>query len=267
MISLIQLLKEVQSGPKALILAGAPGSGKGSILKGLNLNNIPVLNLDDTIKTLSKSEGFTLNQKKANSEDRSKFAKAMAQANKTLKHEQIPSAIKNKSSFILDGTSSSVTNTTNLKNQLEEAGYDVMMLYVYADLEDSLKRNEQRFEKSGGEDRSLYPSPILSTWLSVYENYEDYKQLFGDNLVVVSTSGDEETIKDLEVLIKKYIYPFIPKDSPVKTDKEKQKSKESSQLLNNKIKDFLSSPKTQSIISNSMSKEEAQSKINKFFHG
>jgi predicted ATPase len=33
MISLVQLLNEVEGKPKAIILAGAPGAGKGYILK------------------------------------------------------------------------------------------------------------------------------------------------------------------------------------------------------------------------------------------
>ena len=36
MISLIQLLKEAVAEPKAIILAGAPGAGKGYILRGLD---------------------------------------------------------------------------------------------------------------------------------------------------------------------------------------------------------------------------------------
>ena len=37
MISLMQLLKEAVGSPKAIILAGAPGAGKGYVLKGLDL--------------------------------------------------------------------------------------------------------------------------------------------------------------------------------------------------------------------------------------
>ena len=47
MISLIQLLKEVQGEPKAIILAGAPGAGKGFILRGLDLGGLKVLNVDN----------------------------------------------------------------------------------------------------------------------------------------------------------------------------------------------------------------------------
>ena len=49
MIKLTNLLKEIQSSPKALLLAGAPGAGKGSILNNLGLDNIKTLNVDDII--------------------------------------------------------------------------------------------------------------------------------------------------------------------------------------------------------------------------
>ena len=52
MISLIRLLNEVEGNPKAIILAGAPGAGKGSILKDLDLSGLKILNLDDTILSI-----------------------------------------------------------------------------------------------------------------------------------------------------------------------------------------------------------------------
>ena len=105
--------------------------------------------------------------------------KAMAQASKKLKSEDIPQAIANRESFILDGTSASKNQTVKLVDQLEQAGYDVLMLYVYTDLETSLKRNQERFEKSGGEDRSLLPGAVLSTWKGVTQNFNEYQDLFG----------------------------------------------------------------------------------------
>ena len=88
-------------------------------------------------------------------------------------------------------------------DELKEAGYEVMMLYVYTDLETSLKRNQERFEKSGGEDRSLLPGSVLSAWKSVTQNFEDYQNLFGDNFVSVANTGDSETMKDIENILKK----------------------------------------------------------------
>ena len=40
MIKLTDLLLEIQGQPKVLILAGAPGAGKGYILKGLDLGGL-----------------------------------------------------------------------------------------------------------------------------------------------------------------------------------------------------------------------------------
>ena len=264
MISLMQLLKEVQGRPVAILLAGAPGAGKGSVLADLDLSGLKTLNLDDTIAALSKTDRFTLNQKAADAEDRSKFMKAMAQATKKLKGEQIPQAIANKESFILDGTSASKNQTIKLVNELKEAGYEVMMLYVYTDLETSLKRNQERFEKSGGEDRSLLPGSVLSAWKSVTQNFEDYQNLFGDNFVSVANTGDSETMKDIENILKTYVDPFKVKDGKPKTEKELARSKAQKAKLNQDIQDILQSDQIQNIINSSVSKEEAQSKINAF---
>ena len=264
MISLMQLLKEVQGRPVAILLAGAPGAGKGSVLADLDLSGLKTLNLDDTIAALSKIDGFTLNQKAADAEDRSKFMKAMAQATKKLKGEQIPQTIANGESFILDGTSASKNQTVKLVNELKEAGYEVMMLYVYTDLETSLKRNQERFEKSGGEDRSLLPGSVLSAWKSVTQNFEDYQNLFGDNFVSVANTGDSETMKDIENILKTYVDPFKVKDGREKTEKELARSKAQKAKLNQEIQDILQSDQIQNIINSSVSKEEAQGKINAF---
>ena len=264
MVSLVQLLKEVQGNPKALILAGAPGAGKSSVLGDLDLGGLKIFNLDDTILALAKAEGFSLNQKDTDAENRSAFMKAMAAATKKLKGEQIPTAIANKDSFILDGTAASSKQTKLLFDQLKEAGYDVMMLYVYTHLETSLKRNEKRFEKSGGEDRSLMPSAVYRTWIDVSKNFDTYQQMFGDNFVSVANTGDSETMKDVENILKTYIKPFRPTDAKPKTDKEIERSKKQSEELNKEMKDFLNSDKIKNIIDNSVSKEEAQSRINSF---
>ena len=264
MIKLVDLLEQVQGKPLAILLAGAPGAGKGSILKDLDLSSLKTLNLDDTIAALSKTDGFTLNQKAADAEDRSKFMKAMAQATKKLKGEQIPQAIANRDSFILDGTSASQNQTIKLVNQLEKEGYDVLMLYVYTDLETSLKRNQERFEKSGGKDRSLLPGAVLSTWKDVTKNFKSYQDLFGDNFISVANTGSSETMKDISNILKTYVDPFKVKDGREKTEKEIIRSKAQKDKLNKEIQDILQSDQGPNIINSSVSKEEAQNKINAF---
>ena len=170
MISLMQLLKEAQGEPKAIILAGAPGAGKGFILRGLDLGGLKVLNVDNIFIEKLKQANVSLDLKNATPEERSEQAKQMAAANKEFKGE-LQNVIDGKQSFILDGTAASIRTTTKLKDELEEAGYNVFMLYVYTDLERSLMQNQDRFEKSGGKDRSLAPAIVMSTWLSVTKNW------------------------------------------------------------------------------------------------
>jgi predicted kinase len=266
MIKLINLLKEIQSSPKALLLAGAPGAGKGSILNNLGLDNIKTLNVDDTIIALSKQIGFSLDQKQTDAENRSKYSQAMAQATQKLKKEQIPTIISNRESFILDGTSASSKQTSELKSKLEKAGYDVMMLYVYTDLETSLVRNQERFDKSGGQDRSLNPNIVLRTWNEITKNFNTYKQMFGNNFISVLNTGEKENIKDIEDILQTYVDPFRPADSKPKTDKELAKAEEQEQKLKSEIQDILMSSQLQNIISSSVSKEEAQPKIKSFLN-
>ena len=71
----MQLLKEVQGEPKAIILAGAPGAGKGFILRGLDLGGLKVLNVDDIFVKKLKQANVTLDLKNATPEERSEQAK------------------------------------------------------------------------------------------------------------------------------------------------------------------------------------------------
>ena len=111
------------------------------------------------------------------------------------------------------------------------------------------------------------PSAVYRTWLDVAKNFETYQQMFGDNFVPFSNVGKDETIKDVEKILKTYITPFKPTDAKPKTDKEKARSKAQSEKLNKDMQDFLSSDKVKNIIDNSVSKEEAQSKITSFITG
>ena len=264
MISLVEILNEIIGKPKAIILAGAPGAGKGFILRGLDLSGLTTYNLDLDFVPLLKKAGVSLDLKNATPEERSEAAKLMRQATAKLKDEDLPKAIANRESFILDGTAASSKATLKLKDELEKAGYEVFMLYVYTDLERSLKQNQDRFDKSGGEDRSLAPAIVMRTWNSVTQNYDEYKNAFGDNFVSVSNLLKDEKLEDLESIIKKYLDPFKPQNTKPKTDKEKERSRKQKEKINNQIKALLADDGVKNIIDNSVSAEEAQSKLKQF---
>ena len=260
---LYDILKEIQGSPKAIILAGAPGAGKGYILRGLDLSSLKVMNVDDIYIQNLKKANVSLDLKNSTPEERSESAKAMMSAVKDFR-DNITATIKGKESFILDGTAASYNKTVQLKNELEEAGYEVFMLYVYTDLERSLKQNQDRFEKSGGEDRSLAPGIVMKTWKDVTKNFAPYKELFGNNFVSVANTLGDEKLTNLEDIMVKYLEPFTPKDTKPKTPKEQAKSDARKAKDREEIKKFLSDEVVKDIVNSSVSKEEAQSKLKAF---
>ena len=260
---LYDILKEIQGKPKAIILAGAPGAGKGYILKGLDLGGLKVLNVDNIYIDLLKKANVSLDLKNATPEERSEQAKQMAAANKEFKGN-IAATIEGKESFILDGTAASYNQTDKLKTELEEAGYEVFMLYVYTDLERSLKQNQDRFEKSGGEDRSLAPAIVMRTWKSVTQNFAPYKELFGSNFVSVANTLGDEKLTDLEDIVTKYLEPFTPKGTKPKTPAQQAKSDAQKAKDAEQIKALLDDEGVKDIINTSVSAEEAQSKLKSF---
>tara|TARA_R110000772_G_scaffold2253_3_gene7798 strand:+ start:28 stop:855 length:828 start_codon:yes stop_codon:yes gene_type:complete len=261
-----RLLREEQGNPKAIILAGAPGAGKGYILKGLDLGGIKIMNVDDIYIDLLKKANVSLDLKNSTPEERSEQAKQMAVANKEFKGN-IAATIEGKESFILDGTAASYNTTIKLKNELDEAGYDVFMLYVYTDLERSLAQNQDRFEKSGGEDRSLAPAIVMRTWKSVTQNLNKYADLFGNNFVAVANTLDDiESISDLESIVKKYLTPFAPKNTKPKTPAQQKRSDDNKAKDAEELKAMLNSDFVYDVIETSVSKEEAQMRIAKFLN-
>jgi len=263
MISLVQLLNESQGEPKAIILAGAPGAGKGYVLKGLDLSGLKIMNIDNTFISMLKQANVTLDLKNATPEERSKQAQAMAAANKEFKGE-LQNVIAGKESFVLDGTAASLKQTSLLKDQLEEAGYKVAMLYVYTDLERSLKQNQDRFEKSGGEDRSLAPAIVMRTWKNVTDNLDPYFDLFEPNFIAVANTLEGDKIDNVEDIIKKYLDPYKPKGTKPKSPAQQKRSEEQKAELNAAIQTMLSDEFNDEVLQSMISKEEAQMRIAQF---
>ena len=267
MISLLKIVSEAITSPKAVILAGAPGAGKGYILRGLDLGGLKIMNVDDIYVPLLKKANVSLYLKNATPEERSEQAKQMAAANKEFKGE-MEKIIAGRESFILDGTAASFNKTSQLKQELEEAGYDVFMLYVYTDLERSLKQNQDRFEKSGGEDRSLAPAIVMRTWMDVTKNYKPYSDLFDrNNFALVANTLEGEKLDNLEDIVSKYLTPFRPTGTKPKTDKQKARSKIKKAEEAETIKSLLNTEFVNDIVNNGLSKDEAQAKLKQFLNG
>jgi dephospho-CoA kinase len=226
MIKLATLLKEIQSTPKAIFLAGPAGSGKTYISKQLIPSSLKVINSDDTYEELLKASGIGLKQKDFTPDQLSQAAKLQAQARKDTQ-AKLEKSIEDKNDIVIDGTGAASGPVLKKKQQLEDLGYETLMLMIYVSPLTSLERNAQR-------DRSLMPSIVLRTWRDVNKNIEIYRQAFGDNFILINNDSENAN----KGFSDKLIEPFMQASSAVgkpKTPEEIAKSKAEKDALNKEI--------------------------------
>ena len=196
MVSLIKLLKEIQSKPKAIFLAGPAGSGKSTFIRN-NIPNLKVINIDDTYEELLKQAGLDKPQSTFTSDELSQSSKLMGQARKetTAKLKAAQESLEN---IIIDGTGGASNPILKKKTQLEDLGYDTMMVMIYVSPLVSLERNRSRGEAGG---RSLRPSIIVRTWEKVNKNIDTFKNMFNNNFILVNNDpeGADKTYNEKEI--------------------------------------------------------------------
>ena len=236
MISLIQLLKEAQNGPKAIFLAGPAGSGKSYISSQLIPNSFEIINSDDTYEELLKASGIGLKQTNFTPDQLSQASKLQAQARKTTL-DKLSRSIENKNNIVIDGTGAASGPVLKKKQQLEDLGYETLMLMIYVSPLTSLERNQQR-------DRSLMPGIVLRTWRDVNRNIETYKQAFGNNFILLNNNPkdakQEFNIDLLDPYIKSSSAIGKPKspEEQAKSDADKAQLNKDIESMVNKLPEF-----------------------------
>ena len=249
MISLIQLLKEVQDSPKAIFLAGPAGSGKSYISSKLIPNTFTVINSDDTYEELLKVSGIGLKQKDFTPDQLSQASKLQAQARKVTQ-DKLAQSIESKNNIVIDGTGAASGPVLKKKQQLENLGYETLMLMIYVSPLTSLERNQER-------DRSLMPGIVLRTWRDVNKNIETYKQAFGNNFILLN-NNPKDAKKEFNTTL---LEPFIQASTAVgkpKSPEDQAKSDADKAQLNKDIESMVSQlPEFDTI-------DTAKNKINEF---
>jgi predicted kinase len=236
MISLIQLLKEVQDSPKAIFLAGPAGSGKSYMSSKLIPNTFTVINSDDTYEELLKASGIGLKQKDFTPDQLSQAAKLQAQARKVTQ-DKLAQSIESKNNIVIDGTGAASGPVLKKKQQLEDLGYETLMLMIYVSPLTSLERNQER-------DRSLMPGIVLRTWRDVNKNIETYKQAFGNNFILLNNNPKDAKQEFNITLLKPFIQastaigkPKSPEDQ-AKSDADKAQLNKDIESMVNQLPEF-----------------------------
>ena len=228
MISLVQLLKEVQNKPKAIFMAGPAGSGKTTTLNQLGLKNFKVINVDDVYEELLKTELGKEDFASMSPEELSQAAKLMGKARVVTKEKETQ-ALSNLENIIIDGTGAASRPLLKRKEDLEAMGYDTFMILLYVSPMTSLKRNAER-------GRSLPTSAVLKSWEGVVKNIDLYKQAFGNNIVVLNNDPENaDPTFDVQSIIKAFPQPKGREKSP----EEIEKAKADKEKTNQEIKSLL----------------------------
>ena len=252
MIGLISLLKEIQGKPKAIFMAGPTGSGKTTILKQLIPSNFTVINVDDTYEDLLKASGLGMNIKDFGPEELSQAAKMMGQAQK-ITREKYSELTKGLQNVVIDGTGAASRPLLKKKQELEDLGYDTFMVMLYVSPITSLERNKQR-------DRSLLPGVVLRTWRDVNKNIDTYKQIFGDNMVLINNDPENATTDFDTEYIKKTYFDTSKAKGKEKSPEEMAKSKAEKEQMNKDIETIIQNIPSFDTV------DQAKSKITNFIN-
>jgi predicted kinase len=184
-----------------------------------------------------------------NQDQLSQAGKLMGQAQKATK-EKYAELSGAKKDIIIDGTGAASKPLLKKKAELEELGYDTMMVMIWVSPYTSLARNASR-------NRALAPSIVLKTWAGVNSNIDTYKQAFGDKFVLINNDPEGKLEFD-PAYAKKTFFQTVKGSGKVYTPDEKAKRDKEIADLNANIEQLVqSTPEFTSM-------EDAKSKINTF---
>jgi len=109
MISLVQLLKEIQSGPKAIFMAGPAGAGKTFTLNKLGIKGFTMINVDEDYEELLKKELGKEDFASMSPEELSQAGKLMGRARVTTREKELQS-VESLQNIVIDGTGAASKN-------------------------------------------------------------------------------------------------------------------------------------------------------------
>jgi hypothetical protein len=182
---------------KAIFLAGGPGSGKDFVMnKVLAGNGLREINSDVAFEYLMKKHGLDLEMP---DEERIERDIVRGRAKNTTMKKELNS-LAGRLGLIINGTADDLEKIKSVKSELEDLGYDTMMVFVNTSNEVSRQRNVER-GKSGnrkvpdGTDKQGIPdnSPNIrqEKWDLAQKNIGSLMNIFGkDNFTVVDNTAD-----------------------------------------------------------------------------
>ena len=165
---------------KVIFMAGGPGAGKSTAIKGLGLEKqgFKIVNQDISLQWLAKNHGLPTNMREFTPEQSSKWGTLTWEARDIMKRKKIKFQGKG-DGIVVDGTGASLKSMEAQRMEFLRKGYDVSMVFVETSLPTALARNRARKE------RSLKDSIVERTWKSVMKNKNSFTKIFGKNFIEI----------------------------------------------------------------------------------
>lgn len=235
-----ELLLESPASSKVIFMAGAPGSGKSTVIRSLNISDsFEIINPDDNYEDSKRKNNLPFDRSSLVDEYRplkqayedavaqgdqesiaaiepeytrvrgilSADAKAFAGARSmaTARKKELMAKGRN---YLVDGTGGNFNEINAQVRRLKAVGYDVAMIYNDIDLDSSIARDISR-GKSGG--RRLGAKTVERSHGNVAKNKEKYQELFGQNFIYVNSASDnlEEEIANAKRQLDGFVQEIV----------------------------------------------------------
>ena len=184
---------------KAVFMAGSPGAGKSTVARMLFSNT--------GLRSLNVDKFWSLYNKKSKTGDYEKYWE--------LYKTQENAFLAGRLGLLIDGTAKNPTVIKQLKDKLEELGYETLMVYVDVSLETSIFRAEKRARDPDDPDfgRVVDPTFIKTTYGRIQQGIDDLRRIFGNKFYVVKNDGETPDVSRIERHIRRWLH--TPVTNPI----------------------------------------------------
>ena len=243
-----ELFKDVRKGMglseqtrfKAIFITGVPGSGKDLIIREAIFGHIEEYNVKTAFSILNDKHSLSMKSK-------------------NLKVEQIRSRLP----VLINGTTNEEEQILRIKEELDELGYDSLMIFVNTDNEISKIRNNSHMRmmsESVRQERWDNGQRVANKFRNIFENFIEYDNSLNLNeATYFDLVQKEEQISDVFVSVAEFLEsPAVSHDAQ-------------SWLLNNtklKLENIFTKYKgNKNESTNKLAEEKARSKFGRASHG
>ena len=168
---------------KAIAMIGPMGAGKSTIARQLvGGSGLRSLNLDNFNELLIK-QGKVVG---------GNLTPDQLERNWQLTQKQKGNWISERLGLLIDGSGRNIEGLVKPLNELEQLGYDTMIILVNVSLETSIQRQQSRAAQQAaqfGQGRNVPLDLAKSSYQQIQQNISKLKQLYGNRLLIINNEG------------------------------------------------------------------------------